>query len=147
MESGPTSSDLMSVYECSQEAAYHSDTVMWEVTAIIWGANTLLLGFILEALEDPRALKIIIPISIIGMILTAFVARVCAVATVAKKAGFGICREMEKTFPERFRLHTTIDKDYPKGMGRTWVYGISSAFGIVWLIVLFYAAWLLLCHT
>jgi hypothetical protein len=38
----------MHEYEQAGEIARHTDNIIHEVTAIVWGANTLLLGFILE---------------------------------------------------------------------------------------------------
>ena len=128
-----------SVYERAQDAAFHSDEVMWQITAIIWGANTVLLGFVLDAMHTRSVLALIVS-SVVGMVLTAFVARVCAVAKVAKSVGFEICRTIEKhsDFPEHLRLHTRIDKRYPRGFGRRWVYGISITFGLLWLGVLIF---------
>jgi hypothetical protein len=134
------------VYERAQEAAYHTDTVMWEITAIIWGANTVLLGFMIEAIINRRA-PLIILLSIVGMALTGFVARVCCVAKTAKEIGYGICKRIEVKFPPDLRLLTRIDERYPKGMARGWVYGVSILFGVAWLAMLLYALLPLLCRV
>ena len=133
------------VYERAQEAAYHTDDVMWQSTSILWGANTILLGFVLAAMHDRRALPLIIA-SVVGVVLTGFAARICAVAKVAKSVGYRICREIENhaEFPADLRLHTRIDKCYPKGFGRRWIYGVSMMFGLIWVFVFLYA--LSLCH-
>jgi hypothetical protein len=132
------------VYERAQDAAFHSDEVMWQVTAIIWGANTVLLGFVLEAIRARFVASLIVS-SVVGMVLTAFVARVCAVAKVAKSVGYEICQTIEKhsDFPEQLRIHTRIDKHYPKGFGSRWVYGISIIFGLLWLGVFIFGVRLL----
>jgi hypothetical protein len=39
---------LLHEYDQALQIAQHSDTIIYGVTAIVWGANTLLLGFILE---------------------------------------------------------------------------------------------------
>lgn len=139
----------LSVYERALESVNHTDTVMWEITAIIWGGNTLLLGFILEAIDTPAALPLIVFVAIAGLALTAFVARICEVAKITKKIGYGICREIEKNveFPEKLRLHTQIDRLYPAGIARRWVYGISIIFAVIWIFVLAYTLFLLLCHA
>jgi hypothetical protein len=148
IESWNSENDL-SIYERAQEAAYHTDMVMWEITAIIWGANTLLMGFILEAIDSRRALPLIILFSVVGMVLTAFVARICAVARIAKRIGYGICQRIEKAeqFPADLRLHTKIHECYPAGMARRWVYGVSILFSAAWLAVIVYALWLFLCRA
>jgi hypothetical protein len=42
-------------YQQAQQSAEHHDTLLWEVTYIVWGSTTLLLGFVLEAIKtQPR---------------------------------------------------------------------------------------------
>jgi len=41
---------LLLEYTQAQESAQYHDSLTWEVTSIIWGASTLLIGFIVEAL-------------------------------------------------------------------------------------------------
>ena len=36
------------IYERAQESAFHADVIAYEVAAIVWSANVLLLGFVLE---------------------------------------------------------------------------------------------------
>lgn len=140
---------FLSIYDHSREVAYHTDEVMWEIASIIWGANTLLLGFILEAVDNPRAQPLVILVSIIGIILTLFVARVCAVARTVKYISFDICRRIEQKveleFPTELSVHGKIDEHYPKGMARRWIYGVTVVFCAVWLAVLLWAAWLFFC--
>jgi hypothetical protein len=123
------------VYGHAQKAAYHTDKIMWDVTGILFGANTLLFGFILTAAEGRRAVPLLVA-SVLGVGLTGFTAHVCNTARVAKDVGYGICRRIEAGFPEAdhgLRLHTMIDERYPKGMARNWVYGLCIAFFLVWV--------------
>jgi hypothetical protein len=141
--------EYLSIYERAQEAAFHTDAVLWEIAAITWGANTVLLGFVLEAIEKGHAIPFTVLVSIVGMVLTAFVYRVCDVARVSKKIGYGICQDIEKHpwFPAEVKLHTKIHEWYPAGMGRKWISVISVLFGVAWLSVFVYALWLLLCRA
>ena len=121
---------------------------MWDITSIIFGANTVLFGFVLSAAHDQHALPLIVS-AIIGISLTGFAARVCQVAQVTKTVGYGLCREIEKDFEAtdaKYRLHTMIDDRYPKGMARHWVYAICTIFGIIWISV-FLFGWCLACHA
>lgn len=139
----------LSVYERAQESAHHIDVVLWEIAAIIWGGNTLLLGFILEAIDKPRALPLIVVSSVMALVLTAFVARIWYVSRVSKKIGYRTCQAIEKDyqFPKDLCLHTKIHEFYPEGVGTRWVYSISVLFAVAWLGVLFFALWLLLCRA
>ena len=41
------------IYESAQETARHNDAIIFEVATIVWSANTLLMGFILEVDLEP----------------------------------------------------------------------------------------------
>jgi len=128
----------LSIYERALETVHHSDTLLWELIAIIWGANTLLLGFILEV-TSRGALPIVILVSFVGMLLTGFAALICWVAKKIKEPSFKMCREIEARFPPNRRLHTEIHGDYPRGIGRIGVYAISGVFEVAWICVIIYS--------
>jgi hypothetical protein len=45
----PESTDLqIAEYEFARDNRGHADATAWEMTAIVWGGQTLLLGFILS---------------------------------------------------------------------------------------------------
>jgi hypothetical protein len=43
---------LIAEYEFARDNRNHGDATEWEMTAIVWGAQTLPLGFILEAISN-----------------------------------------------------------------------------------------------
>ncbi len=135
----------LAVYERAQEAAYHTDAVLWEATAIIWGGNTLLLGFILEALDKKEALRPIIWVSVIGLVLTIFVAIMWYVARITKSISYSTCRKIEARyqFPWHLRLHSVIHRFYPKAIATNCAYFISACFVCMWLYVILHACRLL----
>jgi hypothetical protein len=110
----------MLVYERSEENAYHDDILMWEVTSITWGANTLLLGFILEALDKPEARPLIMVVSVVGIILTIFVARFFYLGKIGQRIAYGICQDIEKDFSEELSLHSKIHKGYNRAKMNEW---------------------------
>jgi hypothetical protein len=104
------------VYERAEENAYHDDLLMWEVTSIVWGANTLLLGFILEAIGHAKARPLIIAVSIIGIFLTVFVFRFFMLGKIGQRVAYNLCHDIEQEFPEDLRLHTRIRETYEEGV-------------------------------
>jgi hypothetical protein len=48
------------VYERAQEDAFHSNSVAYEVAAIVWSANILLLGFVLDVPLTPRRQSLVL---------------------------------------------------------------------------------------
>ena len=144
------------VYERSQETFHHDDTFMWEVASIIWGANTLLLGFTLEAIHDPLARPLIIATSVIAIALTFFVNHFFSLAKVGQHIAHEMCRAIEaKFFPAELALHTKIHEKYENpcsrvwfcfyAKSRTWVHWITWLFVAVWLFVLCWAVRLQFC--
>ncbi len=41
---------LLVEYQTAQDSAEHHDALLWNVTAIIWGANLVLIGFVLQSI-------------------------------------------------------------------------------------------------
>jgi len=146
-ESGNTNSKiLLSVYERAQDATYHTDLILWQIAAIVWSANAVLLGLVLQFYNGQSTPWLVLLVSAIGMVLTIFVARVCYVAKVVKGVGYPMCQEIEKQFVAELRLHTKIDEKYPKGMARNWVMGITALFVFSWLCIFIAALRPFLCR-
>lgn len=135
----------MFVHERASESAYHADILMWELASIIWGANTLLLGFILEAIDNAHARLLIIPTCVVGVVLTLFVAHLFHLGKIGQGIAYGMCREIERDFPEKLRLHSTIHADYENPARRSWLFGIVRGKAKHWvgvITVLFLCLWL-----
>jgi len=131
------------VYESSLESARHSDILMWQVTAIIWGANILLLGFVSEALEKQKSRPpITIGLSALGVVLTLFVAHFFRIAKIGQGIAYETCRRIEKDFPVDLRLCTNIHDVYdpavwPKAKRCVWF--ITILFLLLWIGILLFA--------
>jgi hypothetical protein len=121
-------------YERSQEVGHHTDTIIHEVTAIVWGANTLLLGFILEVPCEPNRQVPVIVASLIGIAMSAYVPWVHSLTKRIQRIAYRICRTIEDEVPLPHRLNNEIHADYP-----SWKPGLAA----VWfLTILFVGAWL-----
>jgi hypothetical protein len=127
---------LLAEYERAQEIGIHTDTVIYEVTAIIWGANTLLLGFILEIPCDSDNQKLVKFVVILGILMTAYVPYINILTKKGQTIAYRICRDIERQLPLPNRLNIRVHKSYPKWRpGQSAVIVLSLCFVLVWVCV------------
>lgn len=117
------------VYESAQETARHDDTVIYEVAAIVWSANTLMMGFILEVPLAARQQRAVVATAIVGIFLTLYVPYVLWLMKKGQMTAFHLCQEIEQKFlPDWLQLHKKIDKVHVKHGGRYAVWIITVVF-------------------
>src|SRR5579862_3666827 len=122
----------LTVYQCAQENAHHTDTVVWAIASISWTANAILLAYAMEATTKGGHAWSIAVVSVVGGVLTLCVWQIWKVFRQTKKTSYEICQTIEQGFPEKLKLHLTIAKDYANGTGTNWVCAISIMFGLLW---------------
>lgn len=132
--------DILVEYELAQETAFHSDSIIHEVAAIVWGANTLLLGFILEVPTNAEHELLVIPVAIIGILLSVYVPYVNWLAKKGQHVAYAVCREIECELKLPHQLHHRIDKKYPKKRGTAAIYVLTGFFIVGWLWVICHAS-------
>jgi hypothetical protein len=125
------------VYERAQEDAFHSDSVAYEVAAIVWSANILLLGFVLEVPLTPSRQSLVFVAAVVTAIFTVYVPYVMYLTKIGQRIAQELCREIEvrENLPEWLRLHNKIDLVYKKKRGQMAVYVVSLVFLALWLFV------------
>jgi len=124
------------VYERAQEVAHHSDVILYEVAAIVWSAEALLLGFVLEVPPTRFQQCLVMAASIVAIFLAAYVPYVMRLVKIGQREAFELCREIEEPLPEPLRLHKRITAKYPRRYGQVATWFLTTVFVIVWLIVL-----------
>src|SRR6266404_8383931 len=93
IENSEATQKMLAEYEQAQSIGQHSDAVFHEVTAIVWGANTLLLGFILEVPCESDNQKLVVLSAIVGMAMSVYVPWIYKLAKKGQRAAFQVCRE------------------------------------------------------
>src|SRR5437667_9284840 len=91
----PSADNLRLEYQCAQDSAQHHDTILWETAAIVWGANTLLLGFVLEAIDTRKARPLILLTAILGILLTYVVMNLMKSSNVLRNQKYERCKRIE----------------------------------------------------
>jgi hypothetical protein len=123
-------------YDQALDIAQHTDVVIHEVAAIIWGANTLLLGFILEVDCGSSNQRLVVLTAALGIITLLYVPWVQFLTKKSQRVAFEICREIEREGQFKHRLHTRIRERYLKKGGQRAILFLSVLFVIAWVIVI-----------
>ena len=124
---------MLTEYERALDVGHHTDTVIHEITAIVWGANTLLLGFILEVDCRSDNQKLVLVAAVLGLLMSAYVPFVMHSTKKGQQIAYRICRDIEDEIPLGHRLNNRIHEAYPK-----WKPGQV----VIWVLTIFFvAAW------
>jgi hypothetical protein len=126
---------LLNEYDHAQDAAQHTDAVFWEITAIVWGANTLMLGFVLEAIQTKEASLLIEVSAVLGIVLNWIPPATYHSGKVGQLLAYKTCQDIEARLPTSSKLQTRIDEIYPKHFVQWLVYLVTITFAISWLLV------------
>jgi hypothetical protein len=133
---------LILEYEQAQESAEHHDSLMWEVTSIIWGAATLLIGFIVEAICNGNiAVQMVISATaVLGLVLTWFSYYLIRRNNQRMNELYLVCQRIECKLSLQYSIHCEAKKTAHE---RKWVGAqkrlyliISIFFSVVWLLIL-----------
>jgi hypothetical protein len=128
--------NIRAEYTQAQELAMHTDVIIHEVAAIVWGANTLLFGFILEVPCTPNNQRLVIIGSVLGIFLSVYVPWVQWLTKKGQNIAYSVCREIEGELALSHRLHTRIYQIYPKKRGQAAIWLLTLLFvgGWGWVI-------------
>jgi hypothetical protein len=126
-------------YECAQATAFHSDSIIQEVAAIVWGANTLLFGFILEVSCKPENELLVIVAATLGILMSLYVPLIQWLAKKGQHVAYSICREIEADLFLPHKLHTRIHAAYPRRRGQLAILFLTGCFVTGWSLVIHHA--------
>lgn len=137
---------ILAEYEFARDNRNHADATEWEMTAIVWGAQTLLLGFVLEAMSNRDVQPLIILVGTLGLVLCRFNYIVVRTRNMVCNLMNEICAGIENStaFMSR-KPQNRIDQHYPRKIQTFWFKAVNVFFAAAWLFVIVTAA-RLLCH-
>jgi len=127
-------------YDQALTIGHHTDTIIHEVTAIVWGANTLLLGFILEVPCNPKEQILVVVAAFVGIFISVYVPWVHHWTKKSQSVAYDVSKQIETDISLTHRLHTRIAEIYPKwkpGLKAVWV--LTGVFILAWGCVLWHA--------
>jgi len=131
---------LLAAYQVAHENAHHHDAIIWEAAAIIWSANALLMGFVLEALSSTRLLvQVLVAVSsLLGVAMTWFLRSSFPRMKQNQQISWDICQKIERKLEMEFKVHSSIDEDYQSKGQKTRMQDLfrklTTVFIIVWFV-------------
>jgi membrane associated rhomboid family serine protease len=127
---------LLKEYEQAQGVAQHSDAVFWQVASILWGANGVLLAFVLSAKLDRNTCWLFTDmVPCFGVLLSIFVLATHYSSKVGQRIAYKVCRNIEARLPTYTKLHVEIDRACPRGLVHKMIWVVSLAFVAAWMVV------------
>jgi hypothetical protein len=129
------------IYELAQQSAEHHDTLVWEATYIVWGSTTLLLGFVLEAIDQQPFLCLIT--ALLSIFMTLMVQRLALSFRKVRNRKYAICQEIEGALAFKWKQHQEMNTAYPKGTQTRWYIATTVVFVLIWSCVAAKSAYLL----
>ena len=130
------SNNLRLAYEFARETRDHCDTLLWEVAAIIWGGQTLLLGFVLEAItRQSEALILILLVSAVGVMMAVFNRKIMRTRNDVCNDMIAMMIELEGKLGMEVTPQRILSERYPIGRQKNLSLMLDAAFGTVWVVV------------
>ena len=106
------------------------------MTSIVWGAQTLLLGLILEAMSNKDVQILIIVVAVVGLFLCGFNCLTMRVRNGVCNAMIRICLRIEDRLEMTPGPQHFLNRVYPKRI-QTWsVVVINILFAVAWVWVI-----------
>lgn len=137
---------LMAEYEFARDNRNQGDATAWEMTAIIWGGQTLLLGFALEAISNPSAQPLIVGVGALGILMCSFNHVVMQTRTKVCNLMNKLCMEIEDRVPMVLKPQKRLDDEYVHGIQSRWFKYLNWAFVPMWVLVILRAGYLYALH-
>ncbi len=137
--------NLREAYVFAREERAHADALLWEVSAIIWGGQTLLLGFTLEAISGSRAaLLLVIVVAGIGILMASFNDQITSKRSQVCKAMIEVMLGVESKLKMPIKPQQIITDAYGAGFQTKWSKKLNGSFRLAWIAVMLVAAYKLL---
>jgi 4-amino-4-deoxy-L-arabinose transferase-like glycosyltransferase len=127
---------LLVEYQAAQDSAQHHDSLVWTTTGIIWGAGLVLIGFVIENMNDPRLKVSIIATSVLAILLLVYLWVMALTLGSVRNQKYARCKEIEKVF--QFEQHSKLR--YPNRSGRIFYGVIMVVFIVSWILIIITAA-------
>ena len=127
---------LLAEYEFAHENRSSADATAWEMTAIVWGGETLLLGFVLETIKDREAQPLIIGVGVLGLLLSVFNYIVMYARNKVCNTMIRICLCIEEKSGMKFKPQHFLNESYRPGIQRWSFYVMNAIFFLAWLAVI-----------
>ena len=123
-------------YQKAQDSAEHHDSVKWTVTSIAWAANLILMGIVVDSLEEASDDRLLLALaSVVGLSSLVFSAIVWFVLSKVMRDKYKKCAEIEKELG--MTQHTNQQSSYSAGIITSLHAAITVVLSGVWVSILY----------
>jgi hypothetical protein len=123
----PNESKLME-YQMAQESAQHHDNLVWTVSTLTWGVSSVLLGFVLNNVEENTLNYVILLFCLIGIFLIICSWMFARQFRNIRNQKYRRCKVLERELG--FLQHTKTE--HPVGSQSFWYSGVMVLFLVTW---------------
>lgn len=127
----PTEAVLIAEYQCSQQSAEHQDTLAWQITAIIWGAQALMVASLVQSAQRPETVLLERLTAGLGIVLNIALAVLRQVNSWVMRQKYQRCWEIEEQLG--MEQHLRMRRTYPNGLQRTASWFVTAPFIALWI--------------
>ena len=123
---------LLVEYSAAQNSAQHHDSLVWNSIGLIWSAQLVLLGFIIQVINEMLNPMIILFACVLALVLLIYLCISYFSFRKIRNYKYQICKEIEK----EFNLHQHNSLKHKKYIGTISFFIVTVIFGIVWILVI-----------
>lgn len=126
----PNENKLME-YQMAQESAQHHDNLVWTVSTLTWGVSSVLLGFVLNNIEENSLNSVILLFCLIGVFLIICSWMFARQFRNIRNQKYRRCKVLES----QLGLLQHTKTEHPAGSQSFWYSGVMVFFLITWGVV------------
>ena len=131
---------LLAAYEFAREERDCADVLLWEVAAIIWGGQTLLLGFALEAVsvKDRAPAVIVVLVGVVGIVMAVINDLIMRTRSGVCHAMVDLMQDLETKLNMEIKPQHILTEGYKALRQRICFWILNYFFALAWVIFIFF---------
>lgn len=125
---------LLIEYQQAQDSAQHHDNLAWTVTSIMWAANLVLLGVVVNsssAIAQVSTRILLTLLSVLGILSAHYACRLYHLLAEVKRRKYARCHKLE----EMLGMRQHRDLEIPPGVMWDFHNGARWLFIAIWIVV------------
>ena len=123
---------LLVEYTAAQNSAQHHDSLVWTTTGMIWSAELVLIGFVIQSIDRPKFIIAIIAAYFLAITLLVYLWKTMNSFRQIRNQKYDRCKEIEKEFG--LTQHTNLR--FKKGVGKRFFNFVMCVFIFAWSTIL-----------
>ena len=122
---------LLAEYRGAQSSAQHHDSLIWNAIGMIWAAQLVLLGFIIQSIREPLISPLILVICFVALILLVFLFIEYFSFRRIRSFKYERCKQIEEELG--LKQHSSLP--HTKLLGTISFIVVTVLFSAVWILI------------